>query len=665
MMNAPMPNTDGPVSLRDDDLISAKRVADTFRKHIEGGMIRRRRHAIIWSKIHALLGGLHYFVMRNGVPVPIQKRDGEIRAYTPVMIPKYRTELGRFNANEVAVKVSPRACRLGSYQAAVRAQAVLDDWIEQARIDEFFDKANQHLLTYGRVGYLRYIDHFRKQVCMEAVPSPQLFPIPMDAPSWEKSDGYARSTIVSDDWLQQQDELYERRWGQKPPNPLARFASRIDTTPGANYMGFGVNTTFGGALNGANASWIWLKPTEKFPMGVAAFMVDEKLIAFRAQTDPVTGEDPLPYGEMPIENVDYTDKSTDWWPEGFLEGLVAPQMERNRQWSQIIDAAQRNRGYLGYNSDMVDPKAMRDNPNGLIPFTNVGYETSRIPPLIPIAPLQISPHIGVVMEMSTRLASEAANHESGIISGQSEGRIDSASGNQLLSERADAPVAPVFKRVRRAWRRHFPHILDDIRRVWPAEKMLSVGGDELVAGEILVTPANFPSSNMVRIDPMPMQANGTMAQVNMLMKLRNIPADDGQGFEIKSREFRRSLSMLGMAPKGIELGDKSEERILHRIRLLIGDGQRPMVAPAQADSPAGKVQMLENHRMAVQLLKNAILHPMFLEYAAEVQSALMAEYSFHEQTQPGVVPPNNFDDAVDVLDSRMAEQAFYGQELAV
>ena len=219
--------------------------------------------------------------------------------------------------------------------------------------------------------------------------------------------------------------------------------------------------------------------------------------------------------------------------------------------------------------------------------------------------------------------------------------------------------------MRRAWRRHFPHILDDIRRVWPAEKMLSVGGDELVAGEILVTPANFPSSNMVRIDPMPMQANGTMAQVNMLMKLRNIPADDGQGFEIKSREFRRSLSMLGMAPKGIELGDKSEERILHRIRLLIGDGQRPMVAPAQADSPAGKVQMLENHRMAVQLLKNAILHPMFLEYAAEVQSALMAEYSFHEQTQPGVVPPNNFDDAVDVLDSRMAEQAFYGQELAV
>lgn len=661
MINAPLPNTADPAFVPQQDQLSAHRLRDYFRTQIQEGMGRRRKHAITWSKIHAIMSGIHYFVVSQGEIVPLDKDPKEIRAYTPVMVPKYRIELGRILSNDIGAQVIARTGYSGAFAHAARGQAIIDDWAQEVDLEDIFDETIQHLLFYGTVGLYRYIDAFRQQVMVEPIPGCELFPIPYDARNWRSADGVARCTLVTKQWLEQQDMLVEKATGRPPEVLYSTLAKSLSTSMGGSHMGFNVLNSMGGRVDGAIATWIWMKPSLQFPNGFRGFMIDDRVFVWQVAPD-ANGQMPLRNGRLPITPITYTKMAHDWWADGFLSQLVAPQMERNRQWTDVLEASRRNRGYLGVNADMVDVNTVGTTPDGIVPFDMHGYEMSKIPPLMPIPPSAMNQHVAAAMQISGQIAEEAANHESGIITGRAEGRTDSASANALLNENAQAPLIPVFKRIRRAFKITLTDVLDMIPSVWPAQKTLSVVGEDGIGQELVIQREQIPSSRMVLVLPNPMIPNGTSAQVNMLLRLRSIPADDGNGFEIKSREFRRSLSLMGMSPRGLELADKRELRIKKRIRLLIGDGQTPQIPPASTGE--APFQRFEDHRIAAELLRDAILDDSFRMYGPDVQQALIGEFQFHSELLSGIQPPNNIDDAVEAEDARAAEEALYGSELS-
>jgi predicted metal-dependent TIM-barrel fold hydrolase len=67
--------------------------------------------------------------------------------------------------------------------------------------------------------------------------------------------------------------------------------------------------------------------------------------------------------------------------------------------------------------------------------------------------------------------------------------------------------------------------------------------------------------------------------------------------------------------------------------------------------------MLEKHRLAMEMLKDAILDDSFESYSPLVQKALMTQLDFHRQWgMRSTEDPNNFDDDVEKLESLQMEQ---------
>jgi len=133
-----------------------------------------------------------------------------------------------------------------------------------------------------------------------------------------------------------------------------------------------------------------------------------------------------------------------------------------------------------------------------------------------------------------------------------------------------------------------------------------------------------------------------------------MPGPDGQmGTEVSSREFRQSLRRLNYLPPGISLADRADARIRTRINLLIGDTQKPAIGPAQGMNDR---MVLEDHRLAVEMLKEVILDDSYLSFSPLVQKVLVAEFQFHRQlTIAGSEHPQAFDDDVQKLQSQQQE----------
>jgi len=121
-----------------------------------------------------------------------------------------------------------------------------------------------------------------------------------------------------------------------------------------------------------------------------------------------------------------------------------------------------------------------------------------------------------------------------------------------------------------------------------------------------------------------------------------------------------------MAPPVMELENRAERRILWRIEQLIGDGQNPRIPPVGIDPRNGQStapeQDMENHAVAIEMLKDRILDPSFRIYSAAVKQALMTELQFHIQRIAGV-HPDNFDQDIQEADARRAEAFLEAAEL--
>lgn len=644
-----VPNTDSVSALPRKDRRSAKKLAEFVNEQYRLGLDLRRPHAISWIKVKSIMRNIHYFKIRNGTWYPLRKKEGEIRAVRKLMKPRYRWELGRLNANQIGVSATPK---LGqgerSYFWAERAEAIMPDWMEMEQVQETYDTANQHLLYYGMVGYYRYIDQFNARVRLKAVPGTEYFPIPYNATSMEEADGLMRVQLVSKQWLETQDDHIANTTGESNLKKMADSAEKRSLTLSSGFAGIGSPDRAGGEMEGAVVTSVWMKPNALNPQGLWMFLVGNELFRFKGEEDengPV-----LRNGKIPHEIVYYTKQPDDFWGYGFCEDMYSEQIEANRQLTDLIKNARRNRGITVIDGEAIDVKDIQDEESALVVARSGSFD-NRVP-LAHFPPQAASRDVGAILALIEQGADKAVGYESDIIVGRQEGRTEGGPATSLLNANAQLPLQPVIDRTFRALKRTYPEILDMIREVWPDEKTIKSPGE--LGREMLIRKDDVPTSEQVVLTPNPMLVGGRNAMMQILFQLRQMPADDGTGFEVKSREFRRSLRLMNANPPGLDLVDKREQRIQFRIGLLINDGQNPAVASAMDD---GNPELrFEDHRLAIELLKEKILDPGYNFYGPKVKLALNAELEFHANFIGSSFPhPDRFDDDVEDEDAIRSE----------
>jgi hypothetical protein len=656
-LRQPVPNTDDASGLVKEDRVAAEKFQNWIIEQYRWGLDRRRSSWVRWQKVQSILNGVHYFTTAGGVYRPFLRRKDD--AVVPVMDPLYRRELGRLNGSQLGVTALPRIGRgAEAVYAAMDAQPIMETWADETDLQAFGDTANQMLLVYGKVGYQRVLDTFEQTSRLVAVPGCNLFPIPFDAASFEEADGIIRTQMVSREWLERQDELFKAKHGRWPEQRMASMSSSTQMGQSSTGTDDGRLSMFRRRINGARVMHVWFKRSSTYPGGARAFFVEDQLMRFAANADG-EGNPVLPGGRIPIEIVDYDQRPDEWWGPGFCEKLIAPQLEANRQMTIIVKAARYNRSLTFYDAEMIDNKKIGPEENNFIPV-NWPFE-SRNPPVAHFPAPGVDRNVGVVMDLVANQSRFAVGYDSDIIFGQQEGRTEGGPATNLLNANAQAPLQSTLDRMYRAYERTFPHVLDMIGKVWPKDKIVRTVTFQGYARSRAISRDKFPTSELVVLQPLPLLADGRSGIVNIAFRMRSMLNEKGVGPLLSDREFRGTLRHAGIQLPGVEITDKAEQRISIRIAMLVNDGQTPAEEPV---GPSNEERFaLEDHELAITLLKDAILSPAFTTYAPPVQKALNQEIRFHRSFVYGsATHPDAFDDDQDQQDALSAEKEAFSRE---
>jgi len=658
-----LPNTDDAAGLKREDRGTASTIAKRIREQFDEGLSARTIHGARWTQVVSILSGVHWFhIDAMGRYQPLTRNDDrEVMAAVPVMEPAYRRELGRVGSNKLGVQATPVSGKGDEafYKAQI-AQEVINHWVREIDLETLDDEMNQLLLVYGGYAMMREKSPERNQVFLRYFPFCDLFPIPSNATTWQNMDGVMRAVTMPQSWLEMQDDLYERRNGQKPTRPMTTLAHSQSGSMHARFTAFGQGLNYNVPYDGALAIWVWMKPTDLNPHGEHMFLIENEMFGYVSGTDQQGQAIALDDGELPLQPVYYTKKPHDWWPYGFCEQITSMQLEINRQMSEMIEGAQQNRGFTFYNSSMVTADDIQNTTDGMVPF-RFGDPQDKTGPVLSVPPHQINRERVSVLQSCYELARQAAGHDSDIIFGQQEGRTEGGPATSLLNMNAQAPLQPVLDRKWRAYRRLFRGALADIREVWPKEKRIKAIGTDGIARERVLARDKLPGHNDVDLSPLPLVVNGRAAMLNMVMGLRQQLNDDGKTPMVSASELRQAMYDLNLNPPGLVMFDETEQRIRWRIDQLINDGVQPAIAPADQDR-SGR-QQIEDHRTAADMLRSAILDPPFVAYSQAVQRALIQEFQYHQYFVGNFSPTvSRFDDADAEFEQNQTEQRLWAAE---
>lgn len=617
-------------------------------------------------QVRSFLRNIHYFeVDAFGGYKYIPKQPGEIRAVVPILASRYQHALGFLNSNDLGVSVTPLSSGSRSVYQAVRSEAALTGWIDDADVRPFFDRANQYLLMEGTVGYHRYIDKFRQNVFMKALPGSQIFPIPHDARDPSELSGLIYASLVTKSWLEAQDEEVERLTGSPPLKRMADKAKGIDRGLFLNYPGLGLAGR-GGKIDGALTLTVWMKKTPQVPTGEYYFFVGDEIhrAALGYDENGVSRtQDILANGELTTEIVYFHKNPEDFYGTGFCEMIVPSQFSVNRQMTTWEKNTRLNRPLTYFDSDVIPASKAQGEIDGFIPFAGRSMDPGRKSPVFHFPSSPVNRDLVGLMEVQRQFADESAGMRSGILFGQQEGRTESGPATSLLAQNAAASFHSPLARTAEAWRKTYLGVLDMLKVAWPNGKKIRIIGPNNIGREIHFQKDDFASSSDVMLRPRPMMPGGRQALVNILFQLKQMPGSDGRpGTGLTEREFRRSLRAMNMLPPEIEMEDKAEARIQTRINQLIGDTQRPQIPPASLDN-INTEQVMEDHKTAMEMLRNTILDDSFKTYSPLVKKSLFEELEFHRSFTFGATEhPNAFDNSPEDLASVQSEEFLANSE---
>ena len=603
-------------SMPKKDRRDLKALAKWFHEQFTKGMSVRRRIARNWIAVRSIMEGYHYYKINSyGVWSIIPKKPGEIRAVTGLMYANYRRELGRLVDNIISVSVVPRSARNGTaFYKADRGQVMLNAWNDEIDIEQTWDEFSQHHLFWGMSALYRWADEANQQYMVEAVPAPELLPIPYHVTSDVHMDGIIRAKVVSRQWIEDNvpeasDKLAKQTGG------MSESSLYITEDLGQ----------WGKEQDAALALWIWMKPSKGVPQGFHGLMIEDEIYRYE------------PTADIPFEISRYDKHPTRWYGVGFCEKQIAPQKEEDRQLTDIIKTARFNKGKLFVDEETFNINDLANSDQQIIRTSDGAYVGQRRP-FDYFPPQRVGKEVGAVMQIAEMDANRAAGHESAILRGQAEGRTDSGPSISILNANAKAPLTPALNRMHRALSRTYPHVLDGISALWPIDKKVTVIGPQDMPQEITLGKENRPSSKEVIIKPGPILPMGRSEMVNLLMNWFQMQSADGKAI-LTPAEFKRAMRHAGMVPPGVDSVDVVEQRILQKLDELFNDGQQPGFDVNDRNFHA--IEKYEEHRKAIDLIKRRMLQPAFRDpeiTSIEVRQAFVALLEFHinfEMGDPG------------------------------
>lgn len=587
-------------------------------------MLRYRRDVELdWQKIRHILNGNHYFDVdtTRGVVTPSihdEDDDGEVEAYTNLMLNAYRRELGTRTSvpiNHIAV---PRnASSPNAAYVARRAEAGLRQWREESKFSMVFDRFNQLILRMGLAAFLPEPSWDQKSAIVHVLPGSEIFPLPVTATNLIEASGSVYRKFLSKSWLE--ENVDSGRLAADVLTEITEYSasSRVGSPFMSHAMGFGGRAK----LKGAIGLFFYIEPGPEYPEGNHGLVIGRKVYSIHLNQE--TGEPSLPIGGAPIIVHD-TQIDSEWYPQSYLMPLIGLNLEDNRQLSNDIAIAEVNRhgGWTMIPEGTISINDLQQSMGGYIPYSvnQLGFDQKN--PFFNIRPPQIGPESSLVSSRIAREAEETTGHTEAK-KGDAPGRVDSDSGIQRLLSQSDVPNYPFYGRTRAAVTECFNKVLDILAVTWPAEKWVSIVGPLDIPQEMVIRKGEMPTSQMIRIEVGALVPTSKQSTMQMLQLLR-------QGKDISSAQYRRAIVENGLEPKGISLKDPEVEFARSKITWMYGDGQKPNEWPFTDDFE------MEPHAVCVaefRLFMNTIAFKINTD--PEVKAMMRKEVFRHQQKLAG------------------------------
>jgi hypothetical protein len=647
-------------SRTEKDQRSFKRIAQYIQGQYMAGLSSRRLHAVGWIMVQSFLRNVHYFEINGtGAYRPIPQQKGKPRAVTPILRTRREHVLGFLLNNPMGVSTTPLTGSAGAIREAAHAADILNGWIEDSKARPVRKDAFEILLDEGMVGIHPYVDHFRENVFWKTLPASGLFPIPHDARNDRELHALVYAEMVTEEWLELQDKIFEAQTGQKPKMRMKDKTKTVSMGLHLNLPFVGATSSHGGKFRGALAIHAWFRSSESAPGGEYFFMLGNEIFRYLGPNDSSGGEmikEVMPDGEIPVSLIRWSKNNRDFWGDGFCLGLVAPQISINRQMTSLERSARRNHPVMAYDVRAVVGGDIQDEESALIPINQAVFEGTQTKPLHYFPATRVGRDIGFVVELSSRFADQAAGMRSGIAYGQAEGRVEGGPAVATLSQNALSSLVPPLEEIDTGFTSAYEKTLDLLPKAWPEEKFLKLTDPPDVGRSVKVLRSQMPASEKILMHARPMVPGGRNSLISILFQMTQMPAgpDGKPGTELKPGEFRRALTELGFLPPGLDTANRAEARIRQRIRLLIGDGQKPAIPPSEPGRVEDRL-IMENHRLSIEMLKDAILDEAWHTYSPEVQYALVQQRDFHRSFMHGETQqPNQFDDDLERVEDQQA-----------
>lgn len=597
-----VPTSESIPSLAKEIRRDAKAIAQWTLSHLNNSLANREHLDRLWTRVDSYMAGFHYFdIDSTGAWRSKPLKDGEVRATVPLMRSFQRRELGRFTENVLTVQAlaaSPN--NRNSFHHARRAELLINAWQEETGFADVYEEWCNQQIHYGLSALHRYICPLEKQVKTCAWPARELHPIPWNATKDDELEGFMRVKTMTRAWIE-----------QNVGPEAARLCGKSQVGKHAGTFISSGSPISSPSDDVGNVTWVWLLPTKETPTGQHYLMVEDEMFFYVATAKEGIAP-PLRNGKLPVEFSRYSKGQGNWYGMGFLGALLGAQAEADRQWSKIVRSGRLNDGILFVDDSVVNMTDLQDYEREVLTFDTQAYDPDQ-PFYHYLPPASVNRDVGAALTIASEHGRLAAGHESDILYGKAEGRVESGPLGRILNVNAQAPIAPTLGRMARAMQTTFDDVLNMLGEVWPQQKVVRTVGEGDVVEEEVIRRDQVPTSEMVYLRPSPLLPAGRMEMFNLLMQLRQMPADNGKP-EISSAEFRKGLSYIRMSPPGIQLTSEKEQRIRQRVLELFNDGKTP--GKLARDSVDMKLLLLEDAGAMRDALVTFMLKPGFSDIAS-------------------------------------------------
>ena len=574
---------------------------DAIAQMVSHGKSLRNPHSVRWWIANMYLQGLREFSHTDyeagTVSVGYLNEAGVMKFRNDEIVAKYMAQLGRLLAIDMSPKVKKKGISLDGVRKSSVAQVVLDSAMSRDKIEEMKMELCPSLLMFGTVGLGLWIEG-EDSHGVEVIMPWELLPIPVDVASPGGQRGLMRIRPVPVEWLKglaltpnSRSETYKGVEDTKIPvgNMPDGFDGGpngvLSTTDGGG--GFFIRTsdasenTGGGRKKKKDETHVpitllveaWTESSDGY---LAEYSVYAGVTKFKElyRHDHAQMRYPMPIRvirDIPVGS---------FWGRSYVDLLIPINNEIEYALSSIFEAVADFDlyGLQLWPTTLGTPTEAERGQDGI---KRLRYEPDyTCPDLKPenIEPAKMTAPMMQAVQLATQLMDRVANQPQSLMSGESPGRVDSASGLGLLYETSGIPLSPTAKHIASGVSGVYRALLRILKDMWTDKKVVSISSlDDSLAG-IVVNTADGSMELSENTIPYPDEVEISVASElpsspsQMKAELKEALAQQRINIDEYNQAVRKQALDL---PVGDELGWQSYRRAVLENIILFGDGKKP------------------------------------------------------------------------------------------